>query len=1521
MNMHSFSAARQSIGYMEATGANLSKSLGRLSSGLKVKIDEDAGGLAVSSKLDSVISRSVALAANVQNGLSFLESQDAAQGRLGDIITRMAELRQRFDDPTLNTGDGNNLNREFKELKEEIKSIAKGKFNGISLFSNESDNQSKLVVNTATDDRSTLREISRNLFFNSILDTNSTAGPIGANRTVQGSAGSFAGATVTPTGGTSPAQTINGAAGSTPAQLIQGVQGTTPNQVVNGGAPGTTPAQVAKGTEGATPNQTVNGGAPGTTPAQVAKGAQGSTLNQTVNGGASGTTTNQTVNAAGGSVANQSIKTLPVANLTGIGSGYDPIETAPTVTITGTNKGTLAGTTGIRPDGKLNVTFSGAGVPSSGANATELWNTGTLTNQDADTKPAVDSLGNVYFVGSSDGGSTVNAVNPADGTGLWSVAVGGEAICNPTLSSDEQTLFVGYNNGLRAFNTVDGSIRWSYASGAVQSSQPVLSNDGQTVYFGSNDDDLHAVSTVDGSGKWTFGTGSSIQSAPVVDSAGNIYVASTNRNVYKIQDNGATGTQVWVNNFSFSGAGTFQLNSGSSPALSNDESVLYLGDGNGNVTAINTALGSDNWGGSAQVPGNIRGKFAVGANDNVYFTSTDRRIFAFRDNGTTATQLGSFEVNGSNFTRQSPTVNALDQVFFTSTDGRVFALDGDNPGTWGDNINLNGVQWQANMGATTQSTPALDPSGNIVYVGDNQGRVFAYEDPIDITVAVASGTLQNPANLSSIGSGYDPTETAPTVTITGTDAGTLAGTSSINPDGTLNVTFAGASTGNGNIIVAVANGLSARPANLAGIGTGYDPAETPPVITVTGADKGTLAGTATIKADGTLDVAFSGNPMGNGNLTAAIATGVMRNPANLANIGSGYDPTETVPAVTITGTGAGTLAGTSSINPDGTINIAFSGAPTGTGNLNVAIANGLNPRPANLAGIGAGYDPTETAPVVTITGADAGTLTGTATVNADGTLNVTFGGNSAGVGNLTAAIANGTLQNPANLSNIGSGYDPTETVPAVTITGTDAGTLAGATSINADGTLNVAFSGVPTGPGNLNVAIANGLGARPVNLAGIGTGYDPTETAPIVTVTGADAGTLSGTTIVNADGTLNVTFAGNPTGVGNITTAIAPGVIRPPTNLTSIGSGYKTGEPVPAVTFVGANKGTLAGTSSVNVDGTLNVAITGAPTDTNNVTVNVATGVLGVNNLSGIGSGYTQGDPVPVVSFTGANAGTLAGTASINLNGTVDVSFSGNPTDTNNFGVQIANGLARAANLPGIGSGYDPAEAPPVVTITGASKNTLAGTTGINANGTLDLTFTGNPSDFSNLDVQVASGTLHAPPTLAGLGGNHNAASPPSVTISGADAGTLTGTASVNPDGTVNVSFGGTPSGTGSLNVNIAGDTSSSVISNQYLLELDGDLWDYSVAEFDNFTELIADARAQNGAEQNSLGTSWELLSTNLNQLEKATGRIKNADYAKEMTNLGKSQILNQSAAMMLGNQNRITSEALLTIQRLKNKL
>jgi flagellin len=155
------------------------------------------------------------------------------------------------------------------------------------------------------------------------------------------------------------------------------------------------------------------------------------------------------------------------------------------------------------------------------------------------------------------------------------------------------------------------------------------------------------------------------------------------------------------------------------------------------------------------------------------------------------------------------------------------------------------------------------------------------------------------------------------------------------------------------------------------------------------------------------------------------------------------------------------------------------------------------------------------------------------------------------------------------------------------------------------------------------------------------------------------------------------------------------------------------------------------------------------------------------------------------------------------------------------------------------------------------------------------------------------------------------------VTITGADKGTLAGVATVNPDKTVDVSFAGVPTGSGTLNVQVAGASSAIPISQVNLLDLNGDLWDYSVAEFEAFTELLADGRAQNGAEHNSLGVDWNRISTQIGQLEAAKGRITDADFAAEMTNLSKAKILSESSATLFAKHNRITTEALLTLQRL----
>ena len=79
-------------------------------------------------------------------------------------------------------------------------------------------------------------------------------------------------------------------------------------------------------------------------------------------------------------------------------------------------------------------------------------------------------------------------------------------------------------------------------------------------------------------------------------------------------------------------------------------------------------------------------------------------------------------------------------------------------------------------------------------------------------------------------------------------------------------------------------------------------------------------------------------------------------------------------------------------------------------------------------------------------------------------------------------------------------------------------------------------------------------------MASISSHWLPIETAPTVTVTGADKGTVAGTASINSNGTLDVSFSGTATGTGNLTVSISSGVIRAPTNLTNLGSHFGSRE-------------------------------------------------------------------------------------------------------------------------------------------------------------------------------------------------------------------------------------------------------------------------------------------------------------------------------------------------------------------------
>ena len=90
---------------------------------------------------------------------------------------------------------------------------------------------------------------------------------------------------------------------------------------------------------------------------------------------------------------------------------------------------------------------------------------------------------------------------------------------------------------------------------------------------------------------------------------------------------------------------------------------------------------------------------------------------------------------------------------------------------------------------------------------------------------------------------------------------------------------------------------------------------------------------------------------------------------------------------------------------------------------------------------------------------------------------------------------------------------------------------------------------------------------------------------------------------------------------------------------------------------------------------------------------------------------------------------------------------------------------------------------------------------------------------------------------------------------------------------------------------------------------------DVSVGQFTEAIERLADMRAENGAEQNRVMNSINLLQTNVTNLEAAHGRIMDADIAMESTRFARQNVLVQASASMTAQANQLTNIALTLLQ------
>ena len=135
LTINTNTAASTASYYLSKNNAALQQSLTRLSSGSRInKPSDDAGGLAVSMKLNAAINRLKGVNNNIQNAISFLEVQDGVMQGAASIISRMGELKAFSQDVLKNNSDIENYNAEFKNLQVQLYQISQETFNGISLF-------------------------------------------------------------------------------------------------------------------------------------------------------------------------------------------------------------------------------------------------------------------------------------------------------------------------------------------------------------------------------------------------------------------------------------------------------------------------------------------------------------------------------------------------------------------------------------------------------------------------------------------------------------------------------------------------------------------------------------------------------------------------------------------------------------------------------------------------------------------------------------------------------------------------------------------------------------------------------------------------------------------------------------------------------------------------------------------------------------------------------------------------------------------------------------------------------------------------------------------------------------------------------------------------------------------------------------------------------------------------------------------------------------------------------------------
>ena len=144
------------------TTRNLNKTIGRLSSGLRVtSAADDAAGMAVTENMRGQLRGFQQAMRNGNDGVSILQTAESAYQSISDTLIRMRELAVEAANDSLSDTERGFLNTEFADLSTEITRISDvTEFNGINLLDGSAGTGGTMTfqvgTRNSTDDRITI---------------------------------------------------------------------------------------------------------------------------------------------------------------------------------------------------------------------------------------------------------------------------------------------------------------------------------------------------------------------------------------------------------------------------------------------------------------------------------------------------------------------------------------------------------------------------------------------------------------------------------------------------------------------------------------------------------------------------------------------------------------------------------------------------------------------------------------------------------------------------------------------------------------------------------------------------------------------------------------------------------------------------------------------------------------------------------------------------------------------------------------------------------------------------------------------------------------------------------------------------------------------------------------------------------------------------------------------------------------------------------------------------------------------